>query len=141
MPMVKEKDKKTIQEWFQRLVNPVKLLVFTQEHECEYCQQTREMVEEIASFSDKLSVEVHEFVEGAEVVRQYNIGQVPAVAIVGAKDYGVRFYGFPGGYEFTAFIEDVIDVSTGNPGLSEDTLKELARIDRPVHMQVFTTPT
>lgn len=141
MPMLKEKDRRTLEEWFQKLRAPVRLVVFTQEHECEYCQETRELAEEVAAVSPKITVEVHDFVAEADLARQYGIDKIPAVAIIGEKDYGVRYYGFPGGYEFTSFVEDILDVSTGEHGLSEQTLRELARLDRPVHLQVFVTPT
>ncbi len=141
MPMLKEKDRRTLEEWFQKLKAPVRLVVFTQDYECEYCRETRELAEEVASVSPKVSVEVHDFVAEADLARQYGIDKIPAVAIIGEKDYGVRYYGFPGGYEFTSFVEDIIDVSTGEHGLSEATLRELARLDRPVHLQVFVTPT
>lgn len=141
MAMLKEKDRRTLEEWFQKLKAPVRLVVFTQDYECEYCRETRELAEEVASVSPKVSVEVHDFVTEADLARQYGIDKIPAIAIIGEKDYGVRYYGFPGGYEFTSFVEDIIDVSTGEHGLSEATLRELARLDRPVHLQVFVTPT
>ncbi len=141
MALLKEKDRRTLEEWFQKLKSPVRLVVFTQEHECEYCQETRELAEEVAAVSPKIAVEVHDFVAEDDLARQYGIDKIPAVAIIGEKDYGVRYYGFPGGYEFTSFVEDILDVSTGEHGLSEQTLRELARLDRPVHLQVFVTPT
>jgi len=141
MPELKEKDRRTIQEWFGKLRDPVRLVVFTQEHECEYCAETRDLAEQVAALSDKVSVEVHDFVAEEALAREYGIDKIPAVAIIGSKDYGVRYYGFPGGYEFTSFVEDIIDVSTGEHGLSEATLRELARLERPVHLQVFVTPT
>ncbi len=141
MAMIGEKDRETIRQWFQRLQDPVRLVVFTQDFECEYCKETRELVEEVASLDERLSVEVHDFVADAAVAETYGIDKIPATAIVGARDYGVRYYGFPGGYEFTTFVEDIIDVSRGEHGLSEKTLAEIARLDRPVHLQVFVTPT
>jgi glutaredoxin-like protein len=141
MSILKEKDCKTIQDWFQKLRDPVRLVFFTQQNECEYCQETRSLVEEIAALSDKITVEVHDFVADEAVARQYGIDKIPAIAIIGAKDYGVRYYGFPGGYEFTSLVEDIIDISTGEHGLSEATLKVLAQVTAPVHLQVFVTPT
>ena len=142
MPMIGEKDQQTIREWFdQRLKNPVRLVVFTQEFECEYCKETRQMCEEIAALSDLVSAEVYDLAQDKEVAQTYGVDKIPAVAIVGEKDYGVRYYGFTGGYEFTTLVEDIIDVSTGEHGLSEKTLQELARLDRQVHLQVFITPT
>lgn len=141
MTMLKEKDRQTIQGWFEKLRDPVRLVLFTQENECEYCQETRGMAEEIAALSDKISLEVYDLVADEAQAKQYGIDKIPAIAIVGAQDYGVRFYGFPGGYEFTTFVEDMIDVSTGEHGLSEATLQALAQLTTPVHMQVFVTPT
>ena len=141
MSILKDKDRKTVQEWFQKLRDPVQLVVFTQENECEYCQETRRLAEEIAALSDKITVAVYDFVADEALAKEYGIDKIPAVAIIGAKDYGVRYYGFPGGYEFTALVEDIIDVSTGEHRLSEATLKLLAQITVPVHLEVFVTPT
>jgi glutaredoxin-like protein len=141
MAILKEKDSQTIQKWFEKLRDPVRLVVFTQEHECEYCEQTRSIVEEIAALSDKITAEVYDFVDDEARAQEYGIDKIPAIAIIGSQDYGVRIYGFPGGYEFTAFAEDIIDVSTGEHGLSEATLQHLAKLTSPIHLQVFVTPT
>jgi alkyl hydroperoxide reductase subunit AhpF len=57
------------------------------------------------------------------------------------KDYGIRLYGIPSGYEFGTLIEDLIMVSKGETGLNDHTLKQVKKIKEPVHIQVFTTPT
>ena len=57
------------------------------------------------------------------------------------RDYGLRFYGVPSGYEFMTLIGDIRDVSRGESGLSEETKLMLLRVKDPVHFQVFTTPT
>jgi len=141
VPTITDKDRKTIQEWFQKLRDPVRLVVFSQEHECEYCQETREIAAEVASLSDRITVEVHDFLAEANVAQQYGVDKIPAIAVVGPQDYGVRNYGFPSGYEFPTFVQGIVDVSTGEHGLSEATLQQLAQLDQPVHMQVFVTPT
>jgi glutaredoxin-like protein len=141
MPLITEKDRKTIREWFEGLTEPVRLIVFTQEHECQFCEENRLMAEEVASLSDLVTVEIYDFVHDEEVAQEYDIDKIPAIAIVSDQDYGVRYFGFPGGYEFTTLVEDVISVSTGEHGLSENSLKMLEQLDHPVHLQVFITPT
>lgn len=141
MAIISAKDRKKIGEWFEELGHPVRLVVFTQETECEYCRETRELVEELADLSELLTAEVRDLVADAEEAQQYGIDKIPAIAVIGAEDYGVRFYGFPGGYEFSSLIEGIVDVSTAAHGLSEETVEAVARLDRPVHMQVFVTPT
>lgn len=75
------------------------------------------------------------------VAEQYGIDKVPAVAIVGAKDYGIRLYGIPSGYEFGTLIEDIKLVSAGDSGLSPATRAMVAKLKKPVRIQVFITPT
>jgi glutaredoxin-like protein len=141
MGTVKEKDREKLTAIFNKMENDVKIVMFTQERECPHCEMTREMLEEISGLSDKLILDVHDFVADADLAKKYGIDKIPAIALVGAKDYGIRFYGMPAGYEFTALIEDIVDVGKGNPGLSAEAMTELAKVDRPVHIQVMISPT
>jgi len=130
-----------MEELAQKLLNPVKLVVFTQEFECPYCAQTRSLMEELAGLSDKLSVEVYDLVADADKAKTYDVDKVPAVAIIGAKDYGLRFYGLPYGYELQTLLEGVTSVSHGKAEVSEETREKLRSIKSPVHIQVFVTLT
>lgn len=150
MPILKEKERELVQKQFEALTNPVKLVMFTQKIECDYCEETRMMVEELAALSNKVTAEIYNFVIDKEVAEKYRVDKIPAIAILGIhpgdpspgeKDYGIRYYGIPAGYEFSALIEDIKSVSSGQSGLSEETKAVLTQIDEPVHMQVFTTPT
>ena len=129
MGLLNAEVQKQVQEELVRLVHPVKLVVFTQEFECQYCSETRTLIEEVAALSDKLSVEVFDFVSDKEVVEEFGIDKIPAVAVVAggeeAKDYGIRFYGIPSGYEFSTLIEDIVMVSAQESGLSAQTIAEL----------------
>src|SRR5690606_5802793 len=123
-------------------------VVFTQgkvqlpgQEDCLYCEQTVALAQELAELSDKITVEVVNFHSDKARVEEYGIARIPAIAVIGAKDYGVRFYGIPAGYEFGTLLEDIMDVSRGRTDLSEKTLERLARLDSPVHIQVFVTPT
>lgn len=119
----------------------VTLKVFTQRFECQYCKETRELAQEVAALSDRLSVEVYDFEKDKAVADSLGIDKVPAVAIIGAKDYGIRMFGIPSGYEFGSLIEAIRLVSTGDSGLSAATRQQIARLQKPVKIQVFITPT
>ena len=67
--------------------------------------------------------------------------KVPAIAIVGTKDYGIRYYGVPYGYEFNPFVDNIINVSKSATDLSEDTKTKLKFLDKRVHIKVFVTLT
>jgi glutaredoxin-like protein len=139
--MVKEKDRAKMTAVFNKMENNVKIVMFTQETECPHCEMTRKMLEEISGLSDKLLLDVHDFVADADLAKKYGVDKIPAIALVGDKDYGIRFYGFPAGYEFTALIEDIVDVGKRNSGLSSEAMTELAKVDQPVHIQVMISPT
>lgn len=141
MPLIAEQHKSHIKEELASLQNPVRIVVFTQEFECDFCRETRELVQEIAQLSDKISVEVYDFVKDAKKAGEYGIDKVPALAVVGKQDYGVRYYGIPAGYEFGTFIKDLKMVSKGTTELSEKSRTRLVTVTSPVHIQVFVTPT
>ena len=142
MPLLQDKDKEVVKARFQEeLVNPVRLVNFTQALECQFCAETHQLVEEVAALSDKIELEVYNFAIDREKVEEYGVDKIPAIAIVGEKDYGVRYYGIPSGYEFSSLIEDIIDVSRGEVELLPATREALAGITEPLHFQVFVTPT
>lgn len=142
MPMIQPKDREYLQKEFAaKLVNPVKLVMVTQEFECDFCKETREIVQELAELSDKITAEVYDFVADQDKIAPYNIARIPAIAIIGEKDYGIRFYGIPSGYEFSSLVESILMVSRGESGLKDATKKALAELTQDLHIQVFVTPT
>jgi glutaredoxin-like protein len=136
-------DKKELlrNELNEKMENPVKIVMFTQELECRFCSDTRQLIQEFATLSDKITVEIYDFVTDADKVKEYGIDKIPALAIIGNKDYGVRIYGIPYGYELQTLIEAIITVSRGKTDLSEQTKAILADVKAPVHIQVFVTLT
>jgi glutaredoxin-like protein len=125
----------------EKLEHPVKILMFTQEVECQFCSDTRQLVQELATLNDKISVEVCDFVADAQKAKEYKVDKIPALAVIGEKDYGVRIYGIPYGYELQTLIEAVINVSKGKTDLANKTKSILAEVKAPVHIQVFVSLT
>ena len=125
----------------EKLEHPVKILMFTQEVECRFCSDTRQLVQELATLNDKISVEVFDFVADAQKAKEYNVDKIPALVVIGEKDYGVRIYGIPYGYELQTLIEAVINVSKGKTDLAGKTKSILAEVKAPVHIQVFVSLT
>lgn len=141
MAILTEDVRSKVQKELEELPEKVKLVVFTQEFECAHCRENTSLAQEVASLSDKLDIEVHDFVLDKEAVERYGVDKIPAIAVEGEKDYGVRFYGVPAGYEFSSFIEAIKSVSAGESGLAAKTQEALAGLKDPLHLQVFVTPT
>ena len=128
-------------EFAEKLEDPVKLLMFTQELECRFCSDTRKLVEEMAKVNDKISAEIYDFVADTDKVKELGIERIPAIAVIGKKDYGVRIYGIPYGYELQTLVDAITNVSTGKTNLSDKTKEVLADIKSPVHIKVFVSLT
>jgi len=144
MALIPEGQREAIKERLGAMEGPVKLVMFTEEGpECPYCRETRQLLEELTELSEKLTAEVHFFQEEKGLAERFGVDKVPAIVFLGEdeKDYGMRFYGIPTGYEFVTLLEGILDVSRGSTALSEKTKEVLRRLKRDVHIQVFVTPT
>ncbi len=141
MALIQEKDRAEIQKRLAQMKEPVTIVNFTQELECQYCRETRQLLEELAELSDKLSLQVYNFITDKQVAETYKIDKIPATVILGDKDYGIRYFGIPAGYEFATLLEDIVTVSNRDSGLSPAARQKLKEVSEPLHIQVFVTPT
>jgi len=141
MALIGEKDRIEVKKRLDGMKHPVKIINFTQKIECQFCKETRGLLEEVAGLSDKITLEVYDFEEHKAKADELKIDKIPATAIMGEKDYGIRFYGIPSGYEFSTLLEAILMVSKRDSGLSGETRKKLAELKNDLHLQVFITPT
>lgn len=142
MSMLTPRDEDAVRREFAKLAGPVKLVVFSQElAAADLCRQNEMLVREVAALSDQLSVEVLNLAIDRDRAAAYGVDQVPAIVVEGARDYGIRFFGIPSGYEFSNLIDAIIVASTGEPALTEATKATLAGLESDVDIKVFSTPT
>jgi alkyl hydroperoxide reductase subunit AhpF len=137
---------KQIQEVFGDLKNPVHLMFFGSKHDCPYCDDTRQLVEEVVATSDLLSFTVYDMEADGDLAAKYNVDKAPGLIIAAKEgeqitDFGVRLSGIPSGHEFTSLIQDIILVSNRDSGLNPQTREFLKGLDKPILLQVFVTPT
>ncbi len=135
------KMKKELEEIFKGLKKEVTLKFFTQEFECRFCSTTHALVKEISELSDKIKLQIFEFIKDKVEADKYGVDKIPAIVVMDNKDYGIKFYGIPSGYEFGSIIEAIKLVSTGESPLQTETKKFLDNLEKDVHLQVFVTPT
>lgn len=140
---------KQVRELFAGLPSPVTLAVFTRGEDdewCESCDEARELASQLADLSDgRITVEVFDLDRNADYARLYGIDKVPAIAVLGdasgRRDFGIRYYGVPAGYEFGTLVEDIRLASRGRSDLQPATVEALSHLTAPLHLQVFVTPT
>jgi alkyl hydroperoxide reductase subunit AhpF len=141
MGFLSAKDEAAVKKEFERVGGPVKITVFASELGGEHNAQTVALIREVAALSEQISLTVLNPHIDREQAAAYGVTESPVVVVEGARDYGIRFLGLPGGYEFSNLIDSIIAVSTGEAGLSDETKTALAGLKDDVTIKVFTTPT
>ena len=155
--MIPLKDQELIRQKFAaELLGPVKIDYFTERElsievpgrrPCAYCKPVRELLQELAALSDLISLRVHIFEEASEERTKFGVERIPGIVLRGAQQAGAptaalfKYYGMPGGTEFPAFLESIVDISRGEVLLSQESVKELKKLREDALVRVFVTPT
>jgi glutaredoxin-like protein len=144
MALLSEKDRQTVRGHLAVIEEPVRLLFFTQTIGApETVHVARQVLDEIVSLSDLVTLEEVNVILEEDRAREYGIEQIPATVLLkGTQDTRIRFLGAPAGYEFMSLIEAVILAGTNDSGLSPDSRALVAEhVTSPLEIQVFVTPT
>jgi len=138
---------KQIRDVFLKLNQPVQILFFGSETRCEYCTETRQLLEEVAALSDLISISAHDVDKESDLAKHYQVEDKAPAIVIAAKegdqitDYGIRYLGIPSGHEFSTLIQAILLVSGRDSGLTPQTREYLKKLTRPLHLEVFVTPT
>jgi len=147
MSLLSPADQEKLRESFEEMTAPVRVLFFTQALDCEPCEQTRKILDELPPLSDKIAIEEVNFVLEKDKAAQYGIDRVPALALLTgdatgeARDTRMRFLGTPAGYEFISLVQAVMLAGGHDSQLTPANRARIAAVTTPTTIQVFSTPT
>jgi glutaredoxin-like protein len=144
MALLSEQDRQTVRGHLAVIEEPVRLLFFTQTFGApDTVLIAKQVLDEIVSLNDHLTLEEVNFVLEPDRARQYGVEQIPTIVLLkGDQDTRIRFLGAPAGYEFMSLIEAVILAGTNDSGLTPDSRALVAQhVTTPLDIQVFVTPT
>lgn len=149
--MIPLRDQDYIRDRFaQDLTGRVKIDYFTQQastlfipgrEECAKCEDTRQLLEELAALSENVSLTIHDLAAEAEQAQKLGVDKVPGIVIRGPANRPLRFFGMPTGNEFPNFIEAMIEVSKTKVELGVENAKALKKLKDNVSITVYVTPT
>ena len=117
--------KTQLQTYFQRITQPIDLIASLDDG--EKSNEMRELLEDIASLSDKITYE-----------RRDDDARKPSFAIhrIGS-DISVRFAGLPMGHEFNSLILALLQVG-GHPAKeSEELMEQVRNLEGPFHFETY----
>jgi alkyl hydroperoxide reductase subunit AhpF len=123
------------------LPTPVRLISYTSDVESWYSRAERELLERIAAASDRVRLQLRAERWDAKREEEVGIRRTPCLAVVGATDPGIHYYGLPDGYELETFLGVIRAVSEARSGLTPATVARLGTLRTPVHLEVCVSPT
>ncbi|MEI7848312.1 MAG: hypothetical protein WCK35_21110 [Chloroflexota bacterium] len=94
-----------------------------------------------------LSLSIHDIDAEYDLALHYKVqGKAPAIVIAARDgeqitDYGIRYLGVPAGHEFSTLIQDLLLVSGRDSGLTQQLRTYIKSLTKPLHLEVFVTPT
>lgn len=95
----------------------------------------------MAAASDRLTLRLLADRWDAKREAEAGIRRTPCLAVTGATDPGIHYYGVPDGYELETFLGVVRAVADGRSGLAPRTIERLRALPAPLHLEVFASPT
>lgn len=130
-----------IREFLSNMDKAVTFVLFTKETDCETCEQTKMLLQEIAELSDKITFVEMDLEKNKAEADKYSVTLAPSFVILNqeGKYQGVKFNGIPAGHEINSFLSAVIDMSGVEFGFDEKIVERIKTIKKPVNIKVFVT--
>ena len=82
MGFVDTKIKKELKENFKGLKRDVLIKYFTQELECQFCKDTKHLLMELKQTSDKIKLEIFDFIKDKVEAEKYGVDKIPATIVM-----------------------------------------------------------
>lgn len=138
--MLQQKDKEYVRKTLDGMKDEVRLVLFSRDGgPCKYCGEAEGLLADIAAASAQVKLEVRSLKQDGALAKELGIDKVPGIALLGKKDYNLRYFGLPSGYDFIPFVETIRAVGDDNPGVSPQSVAALAKLAKPVQLTVFVT--
>lgn len=143
MALLSDQDRQVVRGHLAGLGHDVTLLLFTQTiGGPETGAIAKQILDELASLSERVTVEDVNFVLEKDRAAGFGVDKIPAIVVLrDGQDTRMRFYGAPAGYEFMSLVEAVILAGGDDSGLTAESKQLLAEVKEPLNVEVFVTPT
>ena len=119
-PAISAQQRNQLRRTFRKdLKSPVRLRLFTRGtspiaipgRDCPTCEQTRQLIEEVAAASPKIDLEVHDFFADSAAAQAMAVARIPAILVGDEERPRMTFYGAPLGHQMAAIVETLRSLS------------------------------
>lgn len=139
--LLNEETTNQVKEFLKPMKEAVTFVLFTKSGECNTCLETRMLLSEVASLSDKITFVEKDLEKNSDEASLYDVTLAPSFIMLD-KDgvyQGVKFNGIPAGHEINSFLTAVLDMSGLDYQLDSKIIERLNKIDKDVNIKVFVT--
>ncbi len=138
MPQLGEADRQAVVRMFAGASRPVEVRVVDPAAEASGQQGFVSLLREVSELAPMVRVRT-----GTPDELGVSVERTPALILFDAegRDLGVRFSGFPNGYEFASLLAALTDAAAEGTSLAPATVSALEALAQDVAIKVFTTPT
>ena len=150
MQILNDSDREFIINRFENeLVDEVNLTLFTQSdlgglvvpgRECETCAPTEQLLKEVSQTSDLINFKKLDIQNDAEEAERCGISRIPSFLVSKGEETNIRYLGIPAGTEFPVLMEALVNVSSRETKLTEETKDFLQTLTDEVLIKIFVTP-
>lgn len=150
MQILNDSDREFIINRFENeLVDEVNLTLFSQSNlgglvvpgrECETCAPTEQLLKEVSETSDLINFKKLDIQNDAEEAERCGISRIPSFLVSKGEETNIRYLGIPAGTEFPVLMEALVNVSSGETKLTEETKDFLQTLTDEVLIKTFVTP-
>ena len=150
MQILNDSDREFVKTRFEyELVNEVNITLFTQSdlgglvvpgRECETCAPTEQLLKEVSETSDLINFKKLDIQNDAEEAARCGISRIPSFLVSREDETNIRYLGIPAGTEFPVLMEALVNVSSGEPKLSDETKTFLQTLSENILIKTFVTP-
>lgn len=143
MAILSAEDRDYLKNEFSKITEDVNIAFFAtnEQDKCEHCDNIRAIIAEIDDLSKHLKFNMYDIEKDAELAAKYRVKMAPALVFTQNETGNIKYYGVPSGYEFSSFIDDIMDIGTKSNDLDDEVKKGVSEIQDDVHIMVFVTPT
>ena len=150
MQILNDSDREFIINRFENeLVDEVNLTLFSQSNlgglvvpgrECETCAPTEQLLKEVSQTSDLINFKKLDIQNDAEEAERCGISRIPSFLVSKGEETNIRYLGIPAGTEFPVLMEALVNVSSGETKLTEETKDFLQTLTDEVLIKTLVTP-
>ena len=137
--ILKKKERAAAVEILGDMETEAQLVFFNTTEKCKQCGDIERLINDLSGISEMIIPELLDFENDSSRAADLGVERAPAIVLLGrdGRDYGIRYYGLPLGYEFEEFLEAILNTARGTTGLAPETEAGLKSLTKPVTITVF----